>query len=86
MDKLTKPPCEEWAPKLAALHAGDLSPAERAALEAHLAACPTCAAALADYQMLAEQVRHLPERASQQDIPPKVRELWNKRNNDEDQG
>lgn len=83
MDKLTIP-CEEWAPKLAALHAGDLSSAERAELEDHLASCPACAAVRADYERLAEQVRQLPERASQQDVPPKVRELWNKHNYDQD--
>jgi hypothetical protein len=77
MDKPTTPPCEEWAPKLAALHADDLSPADRAALEAHLASCPACTAALADYQWLAEQVRTLPNRAAQQELPPKLRDLGN---------
>ena len=83
MDTLITPPCEQWAPKLAALHAADLSSEDRAELEAHLASCPACTTALADYQMLAEQVRTLPNRASQQALPPKLRDLENTRNNEQ---
>ena len=37
-------PCPLWAEKLATTHPADLSPAERAALNAHVLACPACAA------------------------------------------
>ena len=59
-------PCPEWAEKLADLHSHNLSPSNRAALEAHLASCQACAAVLLEYQKMDERihqalsVKHLP--------------------------
>ena len=39
---------------------GELEAAERAAIEAHLAACPVCRQALADFQRLAADLARLP--------------------------
>lgn len=44
----TRPPCLEWREKLALRHE-DLTLADQQALDAHVATCKTCAAALADY-------------------------------------
>lgn len=60
-------PCIEWADMLA-LKPSDLSPERRAALEAHLATCPGCAATYADYQRLITRLRALPRPA----LPPLV--------------
>lgn len=51
------PPCPEWADLLAAQASADLSSAQRAALARHLASCPTCAQASADYATLTARVR-----------------------------
>lgn len=56
-------PCAEWAEKLACKPA-DLSPEERAALQAHVATCPGCAATYDDYQMLMARLRALPRPAA----------------------
>jgi hypothetical protein len=61
-------PCAEWAAKLA-FKPTDLSPDERAALQAHLATCPGCAATHADYQMLIARLRALPRPAARA-LPP----------------
>src|SRR5260370_32819568 len=55
----SQPPCKTWAEKLA-LRQEELSPAERAALDAHLRTCPACAAAQADYHFLDSRLRALP--------------------------
>jgi WD40 repeat protein len=54
-----RPPCISWAEKLA-LRYEDLSPAERADLEAHVQTCPACEAAQADYHFLDARLRALP--------------------------
>src|SRR5437660_1521635 len=54
-----RPPCIAWAEKLA-LRREDLSPADCAALEAHIQTCPACEAAQADYDLLDAQLRALP--------------------------
>lgn len=41
-------------------HDGDLSPAERASIEAHLAACAECQALLADLEKLSEMFATVP--------------------------
>jgi anti-sigma factor RsiW len=69
-------PCAQWADRLAALHPYDLSEAERAELNEHLATCTACAATWAAYLRLAEQLRQAPERATQSDLPPQLRLLW----------
>ena len=51
--------CEMWAEKLAARRPEDLSPAERVALNAHVASCPHCAAIGQDYDLLTKHVRAL---------------------------
>jgi anti-sigma factor RsiW len=48
---------------------GELPPAERLALEAHLAACPDCSASLADAQTLGGLLR-LRAEALAEDLPP----------------
>src|SRR6266852_2239290 len=50
-------PCPEWEKQLAALHPDDLTPNERAALEAHVATCLPCATTLAEYQRLTKLMR-----------------------------
>src|SRR5216684_1097367 len=52
-------PCARWAEKLA-LRAEDLSPSDRAALEAHVQCCAACAAARADYRLLTIQLGNVP--------------------------
>ncbi len=69
-------PCDTWAEQLAALHPADLTSAERAALAAHLATCPTCAAARADYQRMDMQIRRLPDPQPFDGLPPRLLELW----------
>ena len=54
-----RPPCIAWAEKLA-LRREDLSPADCAALDAHIQTCPACEAAQADYDLLDAQLRALP--------------------------
>ncbi len=52
--------CNTWAEKLAARHPDDLSPAERAELDAHVASCPNCGAARQEYDLLTSHIRALP--------------------------
>lgn len=54
-----QPPCIAWAEKLA-LRREDLSPADRAALDAHLQTCSACEAAQEDYHFLDSRLRALP--------------------------
>jgi len=52
--------CNFLAEKLAARHLADLSPIERAELNAHIASCPACAAKKVDYDILTTRIRQLP--------------------------
>ena len=52
-----KPPCPEWIESIDLHAAGWLSPAEEAALRAHLDACPACRAAQAETVALGEALR-----------------------------
>lgn len=45
-------PCEMWSEQLAASSQKDLTSAERALLEQHIASCPACTAARAAYQQM----------------------------------
>ena len=54
-----QPPCMAWAEKLALRHE-DLSPADSAALEAHVKTCPACEATQADYRFLDARLRAMP--------------------------
>ena len=69
-------PCQQWRLKLAAAHPADLEPAERAALEAHLATCAACAAVYAAYARMDAAVQHLPTPAPLEDVPSKLLALW----------
>ncbi len=75
---MTRPllnPCPRWAEALAA-QPGDLSPAERAALAAHVATCPACFAVQADYQQMDVSIHSLagPKRIT--GLPPRLLTLW----------
>src|SRR5215469_9106409 len=65
------PPCERWASLLAA-QPGDLTAAERAALEGHVATCPACAIVRAEYQRMDALIRGLPAPAAFSEIPPRL--------------
>src|SRR5215471_11449232 len=62
----SQPPCSAWAEKIA-LRREDLSPVERAALDAHIQTCPACKVTQADYDFLDSRLRQLP--------PPTLRPL-----------
>lgn len=64
--KTRRPPCLEWRERLALRHE-DLSPADQQALDAHVATCETCAAALADYHFFEARLDALP--------PPAIKPL-----------
>lgn len=53
-------PCTEWAERLAARHPADISPADRIALNNHIASCESCAAVQAAYRAMEINVRALP--------------------------
>ncbi len=69
-------PCKQWRLKLAATHPDDLDPAERAALETHLATCPACAAVYATYARMDAAVLRLPAPAPLEGLPPRLLALW----------
>lgn len=71
-------PCAEWAEKLVATHPDDLSPTEWAALEAHIAQCPACAAVRAEYRLMDDLIRNYPVREAlvhSPSLPPLPRQL-----------
>ncbi len=49
--------------RLLSYRRGELAPAERAGVEAHLAGCAECRAALADFAAIAARLEHAPEPA-----------------------
>lgn len=51
-------PCSDWEEKLTATHPDDLLPAEREALNRHVASCPVCATVLTEYQEMDALIRH----------------------------
>ncbi len=59
---------DPWTAKLSDYVDGDLSEAERAALERHLVACPACTSALAGLIRVAELARALPDRLPGTDL------------------
>ncbi len=77
-------PCADWAEKLAR-KPEDLSPADRQALQAHLATCPACAQTLNDYQMLIGRLRALP-RPAPRPMPQFVLEAYAAQANQESAG
>ncbi len=52
-------PCTDWVQKLSARHQEDLSPAEREALNEHLASCRACNEVYAAYKSLETGIRSL---------------------------
>src|SRR5258708_318183 len=65
-------PCPLWAEKLATTHPADLSPAERAALNAHVTTCPACAAVLAEYRAMDRRILSLPPVAPLTSFSPEL--------------
>jgi hypothetical protein len=64
-------PCERWALLLAA-QPTDLKPADRAALDRHVASCHACAAVRAEYRRMDGLILHLPPPAQLADFPLEV--------------
>lgn len=52
--------CKRIRPLLSVYHDGELDPAQRTEIEAHLAACPECARTLDGYSSLGQDIRGLP--------------------------
>ena len=52
-------PCSDWLQKLASKHQDDLPPADRRALDSHLASCPACHEVYAVYMKLGTRMRSL---------------------------
>lgn len=75
MRPLLPGPCAHWAELLDA-HPEHLSPAERAALDAHIATCPACAAVFEDNQYMDARIRSLPDPAPLPGLPPGLLALW----------
>ena len=75
MKPLLPGPCAHWAKFLDA-HPADLAPADSAALDAHIATCPACAAARADNQDLDARIRGLPDPAPLPGFPSRLLALW----------
>ena len=59
---------DPWTARLSDYLDGELSDAERGALERHLDACPGCAAALAELARIVERARTLPARRPTTDL------------------
>ena len=57
MSDPTVVPCSGWEEKLAVLHSGDLSLAEREAFKRHIASCEACATVLNDYLEMDDLIR-----------------------------
>ena len=75
MKPLVPRPCAHWAKFLDA-HPEDLAPADRAALDAHIAACPACAAARAGNQDMDARIRRLPDPVPLPGFPTRLLALW----------
>jgi len=63
---------DPWAARLSDYLDGDLSDAERRALERHLNACPTCTAALDELARVVERARELPGQPPAADLWPGI--------------
>ncbi|TFG46511.1 MAG: hypothetical protein E4H41_02015 [Gemmatimonadales bacterium] len=60
---------DQWMDRLSEYLDGDLAPAERVALETHLAACPTCQATVAELRSVVTRAHALVDR-------PVANDLW----------
>lgn len=78
-------PCTVWAEKLAAAHPNDLSIAERTALNAHVAACPACAAVRNEYREMDARILGLPPVAPLAEIPAKLQQVLGEQDKNEQQ-
>ena len=76
MNAQNKAPCAAWAEKLALLHPDDLSPAERAEQEAHVASCPACSSVSTQYAEIAALLRDLPAGDVPEEVPSRLVDLW----------
>lgn len=72
--------CNAWATRLAAAHPDDLTPTERADLEAHLASCPACSALAARYAQMDARLLHSPAPDPLPELPAKLLALWAEEN------
>ncbi|HZS33102.1 MAG TPA: zf-HC2 domain-containing protein [Methylomirabilota bacterium] len=63
---------DPWTAKLSEYLDGELAANERAAVERHLAACPTCTAVLAELRAVAERARRLAAREPATDLWPGI--------------
>lgn len=68
--------CEMWAEKLAARAPEDLPPAERVALNAHVASCLHCSAIRQDYDLLTRRIRVLRTPAVKLSPPDPANAPW----------
>jgi len=65
---------DDWTDRLSEYLDGDLSHAERTALEAHLAVCPECGGVLGELRAVVATARSLPELPPAHDLWPAVAE------------
>jgi anti-sigma factor RsiW len=63
---------DPWAARLSDYLDGELTDAERSALERHLGACPSCTAALDELARVVERARRMPARAPSTDLWPGI--------------
>jgi len=68
--------CEMWAEKLAARKPEDLSSAESAALNVHVASCPNCSVVRQDYDLLTKRIRVLCTPAISFSLPDPANAPW----------
>ena len=61
-----------WIDRLSEYMDGELSPSDAAALEAHLTACPSCMAAVAELREVVARAQSLPPRAPDADLWPGI--------------
>jgi len=62
----------QWKEKMIAYNAGDLHPAERATLEAHLGDCPVCQGTFREYQTLVRGLQSIAQEQPSSCQSPKV--------------
>src|SRR5579872_484434 len=63
---------QEWTDTLSDYLDGELSDGERAAVDAHLASCPSCAATLRDLERVVERAHALPSAPPADDLWPGI--------------
>ncbi len=68
--------CNQWKEKLSMTHFRDLSPAENAALTAHLISCAECRAVRTMYHETDALIRSLPPIEPLPGLPPQLLQIW----------